>query len=241
MPSPLSIAWDERPVKGRGGGPFLEGMPSGPTPYADPWLGWRCEHHGGGRTEWTPYLVRLQRADGKVRQQLVHRLPTIRSCCIADELHRAAWWHDVEWALKLWGDLLDGPERAELAEARGALLAELRAVIPRPTAAGVRDFAAFRDDREAEDHARDAANRLYWAEQVRRREEVEVEEQAQRPSFGLRVLGLRADATREQVKARHRELAFEHHPDRGGDAARFRQVQAAYESLIVEFDRRAES
>ena len=45
----------------------------------------------------------------------------------------------------------------------------------------------------------------------------------------LSVLGLTTAATFAQVKARHRELALQHHPDRGGDAAEFRKIQAAYE------------
>jgi hypothetical protein len=34
--------------------------------------------------------------EGRPRQKLIHRLATIRSCCIKDQLIRAAWWHDVE-------------------------------------------------------------------------------------------------------------------------------------------------
>lgn len=52
-------------------------------------------------------------------------------------------------------------------------------------------------------------------------------------------LGLTASASREEVKARHRELALRHHPDRGGDAGEFRRVQAAYEAALVILDERA--
>lgn len=239
MPSQFSISWDYEPVKGRGGGPFLEGMPAGLVPYAPPWVGLRCEHHGRERIEWTPYLVRTERREGQQRRVPVHQLPTIRSCCVRDHLRNAAWWHDVEWALKLWGDFAEGDEAEELAEARGDFLASLRLFVFRPTGFGIDQFAAFRDHREAEDLARDAANRAYWEDQVHRRRERHVEEQAQAPDAGLRILGLRANATLAQVKARHRVLVLEHHPDRGGDEARFRQVQAAYESLLAEFERRA--
>jgi len=45
------------------------------------------------------------------------------------------------------------------------------------------------------------------------------------------VLGVAADATDEEVKAAYRKAALEHHPDKGGDAERFREVQEAYEAL----------
>jgi DnaJ-domain-containing protein 1 len=43
------------------------------------------------------------------------------------------------------------------------------------------------------------------------------------------VLGLSLSATLDQIKARNRELAKVHHPDRGGDAAEFNRINAAYE------------
>lgn len=41
------------------------------------------------------------------------------------------------------------------------------------------------------------------------------------------VLGVSPEATAEQVQAAHRLLAAEHHPDRGGDAARMAEVNRA--------------
>lgn len=41
-------------------------------------------------------------------------------------------------------------------------------------------------------------------------------------------LGLGADATEADVRAARRRLAFAHHPDRGGDPARMRAVNAAF-------------
>ena len=143
----MFIAWQKLPVKGRGGGPFLAGDPG----YAPPWRGLRCEHHGGGRAEWTPFVAQPERHAGQLRQKLIYALPPIRSCCVEDDFHRAAWWHDVDWAVKLWEELGDGPILDELSRDRAAILAEIREVVRKPSPAGLRDFAAFRAEREAED------------------------------------------------------------------------------------------
>jgi len=47
------------------------------------------------------------------------------------------------------------------------------------------------------------------------------------------VLGVRPGATMEQVRARYRELALVHHPDRGGDANRMRRILRAYDQIRV--------
>lgn len=47
----------------------------------------------------------------------------------------------------------------------------------------------------------------------------------------LRVLGLPANATPEQIKRRYRTLAKRHHPDRGGDQRQMQRIIAAYEFL----------
>jgi len=53
------------------------------------------------------------------------------------------------------------------------------------------------------------------------------------PNDPLRVLGLQAGAMPEEIRERYRVLARELHPDvRGGDAARFKAVKAAYNALI---------
>jgi hypothetical protein len=44
------------------------------------------------------------------------------------------------------------------------------------------------------------------------------------------VLGLKAWVTEDVVRARYRELAKQHHPDVGGDPAKFREIQAAFEA-----------
>ncbi len=46
-----------------------------------------------------------------------------------------------------------------------------------------------------------------------------------------RVLGVRRAATLADIKSAHRRLAKAHHPDAGGDRARFLAVQAAYQVL----------
>ena len=55
----------------------------------------------------------------------------------------------------------------------------------------------------------------------------------QAKTHARQVLGVDADANPEQIKARYRELAKEHHPDAGGDATRFARVSAAYEVLTT--------
>lgn len=45
------------------------------------------------------------------------------------------------------------------------------------------------------------------------------------------VLGLHKDYTDEDLKAAYRRKALEHHPDRGGDPGRYKEVHAAYERL----------
>ena len=51
----------------------------------------------------------------------------------------------------------------------------------------------------------------------------------------LALFGLGERATLKQIKARHRELARAHHPDRGaaGDAATMQQINAAYKILLA--------
>lgn len=44
-------------------------------------------------------------------------------------------------------------------------------------------------------------------------------------------LGVSKTATFEEIKAAYRKLALKHHPDRGGDAAKFQEITHAYEIL----------
>lgn len=59
---------------------------------------------------------------------------------------------------------------------------------------------------------------------------------AARRGEALAVLGLDDQAPAERIKHRYRQLAMRWHPDRGGDAKRFRELQ---EAMVVLSDNRA--
>lgn len=46
-----------------------------------------------------------------------------------------------------------------------------------------------------------------------------------------KVLGLSPNATPEEVKKAYRKLCGQHHPDKGGDAEKFKEIQAAYSRI----------
>ena len=45
------------------------------------------------------------------------------------------------------------------------------------------------------------------------------------------ILGVSRDATPQDIKKAFRKLAMKHHPDKGGDEAKFKEIQQAYEVL----------
>jgi curved DNA-binding protein len=52
-------------------------------------------------------------------------------------------------------------------------------------------------------------------------------------------LGVSRTATADEIKRAFRKLASQHHPDKGGDTAKFQQIQAAYDVLGDEAKRKA--
>jgi DnaJ-class molecular chaperone len=44
-------------------------------------------------------------------------------------------------------------------------------------------------------------------------------------------LGIKRDASQDEIKRAYRKLASQHHPDKGGDTARFQEIQTAYDTL----------
>jgi DnaJ-class molecular chaperone len=47
-------------------------------------------------------------------------------------------------------------------------------------------------------------------------------------------LGLKKNASQDEIKSAYREQAKKHHPDKGGDPEQFRQAQIAYDTLSDE-------
>lgn len=52
-------------------------------------------------------------------------------------------------------------------------------------------------------------------------------------------LGVAKTATQDEIKKAFRKLASQHHPDKGGDTAKFQEIQAAYDTLGDEQKRAA--
>ena len=45
------------------------------------------------------------------------------------------------------------------------------------------------------------------------------------------LLGVKKDASPDEIKKAFRRAAIEHHPDRGGDEEKFKEINEAYEVL----------
>jgi DnaJ domain len=248
------IVWRQRPVKGKGGGPFLI-RDADFLEHLTCWMPLRCEHRGDGRVAHTPLVMTSSRtvfaADAQPRQKLLVRFPTIRSCCIADRFARAAWWYRVNLVISSWdeGDR-NAPLVKDFSRDGPDMLRKLRSVVPRPSARGEDEFTTYRLGKEAEHEIKKKAERDWWwshgpgrdqreaetrarqqAEEDRRRQEDRIRDllRGLDDPTCFAVLGLGPDATIDQVKGRYRDLAKRHHPDRGGDAAEFRRIVAAYD------------
>lgn len=60
---------------------------------------------------------------------------------------------------------------------------------------------------------------------------VEVEVRVGFRGLILRQWGMRGDASWDEVRARYRVLAKEHHPDLGGDPETFKRLKAQFDAL----------
>ena len=249
----MYIVWRKRPVKGKGGGPFLLGDPEFRNSDCAPaWHGLRCEHHGTGRIAHTALVVVSERKDGKPRQSVLFRFPTIRSCCAADAFAGAAWWHDVTFSMDTWGewayqDLKSDRLVTDLSRDRAAMVKKLREVVPRPHPAMVKTFERFVEEAKRDQRAAfDEAYRRFAEESERLRAETDrlrdEQERRWQAAFGtlfgtdtsddFATLGLATSVTEAEVKVRFRELAKVHHPDKGGDPAEFRRLREAHDRII---------
>ena len=45
-------------------------------------------------------------------------------------------------------------------------------------------------------------------------------------------LGLKRGASPDEIKKAYRSLAMKHHPDRGGDEKKFKEISAAYDTPV---------
>ena len=53
------------------------------------------------------------------------------------------------------------------------------------------------------------------------------------------ILGVSKDASQQDIKKAYRKLAMKHHPDKGGDEQKFKQIQASY-SVLSDPDKSAQ-
>jgi hypothetical protein len=306
------------------------------TDWRPPWL-WNpinCRHRGQGRIAWTPLLMHAARIEGKPRQKLLHRFPTLRTCCMKEPFILAAWWYAIEDKIRYFEEDDDRLAGRLIARDKKAILEQLRKVAPRPTRKGVQEFTTFRQELEAEEKrireeeleewrreqeesqrraaeeqrrreesARRVAEETWrllekiernleesrrrqeeldqvlrarqreWeesqrqraeqrraaeeqrraaeeqrraAEEQRQHEEQQRREEQRRQERRTRamqrqpwweVLELPKEVSQEEVKRRFQELAWQHHPDQGGDPKKFMRAREAYEQAMEWFRR----
>lgn len=46
-----------------------------------------------------------------------------------------------------------------------------------------------------------------------------------------RILGVPSGATEDEIKKAYRRLAHQHHPDKGGDPLKFKEINEAYQAI----------
>lgn len=200
----MFIVWRSRPIVTDRPAVILAGHDDAPGPEggngaegaARPaWKPLHCTHKGPGRVAHRPLLMRSERTGARVRQRLLHRFPTIRSCCLKEPFLRAAWWHDVGQQIARREQDVDGL----MARDKWAIMDALRKVVAPPTRRGIEEFTAYRlhkeeERREEEKVVREALGR----EEERRRKE----EQARRREEADRAERERAEAARRHEEAR---------------------------------------
>lgn len=84
-------------------------------------------------------------------------------------------------------------------------------------------------------HSGPRGNAAQWKAQFSERMGLAVARETLGDKSALGVLGLVVGATWKEIKSAYRRLALETHPDRGGSAAAFAAIHAAYEILEEEY------
>jgi hypothetical protein len=173
----MFIVWRRRPITSdRRAELFAERLcgrrHAGDTSLDAPaWTPLHCSHTGAGRVSFIPLLMQSRRCDGRPRQELLRRLPAIRSCCLSDPFIVAAWWHAIGELDRYLTEDGDDDEGRFWARDRGAIMASLRAKVPRPGKAGVAAFTAYRLRKEAEQAERQRQCDEHWRREFERQKQ----------------------------------------------------------------------
>lgn len=159
-----------------------------------------------------------------------------------ERAHR--WWREHRDEVERYRRGLDEPAEVPAAS-RAAVNVEAEAEVPRPAAGRPRRDRAASQRRSASPHAGVATGAQGRRSPPPRPSPSQAPPRVAppRPADPLRAaLGLAADAGLPEIRRAYRALAKRWHPDRvGGDAAaqreaarRFREIRAAYESLVAQ-------
>jgi hypothetical protein len=241
------IVWRRRPVTTERRTTLF--APDGIS-FENAWKPLFCDHRGPGRVSHIPCLMHSRRVDGQPRQQLLYRLPAIRSCCATDPLIRAAWWREVE---RLLDSFESDPASLAVpydAASRTELIAGLVTAVARPSDAELAAFADYRrpfeeEFRKARETPEERARRK--AEEYQRRQREQEEEWRRQWEELLRgytapapssdawwsVLGVSPQATLREVEDRYRVLGKQLHPDVHFDGGKaFLRTRKAYQEAL---------